>query len=467
MSYQFLLASVAVVCAVAFVASVIRTRDVFHPNCIAALYIGGTIVGGGLTIGPEVIQSQYGADVIQAQLLYYIVGASAFFLGGLIGSGDVAFSPLMLRREVQLDSSKLLTASLVLGGIAWLIFILQVGAGGGFVEVYHQVKGRGDLGSGIQDFIFLAAPAAVLYIVAQMKFRARPRDIAVVLALLGPFLISGFLSSRRGPAAIALGVLFFGGYFVRGRRPSLPVLLAACAAGAFVLLFLLAYRDEIYLGSDILHHLSFQDALDKIHEQLSRPQTGQEFVYSSFVMQNADQQNDFWWGARYLSCLTLWLIPSFILQDKYQLFGLEGMLYNAGTNGRIFSEAGMAPGAAPMLMADAYVEFWYFALIFLFMAGFALALLWKRGLQRGGVGMCIYVCVLSLMVFLFSQTFAAFAQRLVVMTVPTLVAWRMVVGLSSPSRVGKTRAPNRGHKPSDATDDPRRRIARIEIGKPG
>jgi hypothetical protein len=142
-------------------------------------------------------------------------------------------------------------------------------------------------------------------------------------------------------------------------------------------------------------------------------------------MAHSSDQGDFWWGARYLAALTIWWIPSFTFPGKYEAFGLEGMLVNGGTNGTNTIESIYTPGAAPMLLADLFVEFWYFGLLFVFLLGRYLATLWRSASSNAPLAVTMYICALSVLIYLFAQNFTAFAQRYAIMVVPAIIVLRM------------------------------------------
>lgn len=406
-------------CAILFFVSYYLSRDIFHPNCIAMLFFVGTVGVGAITIGDS-LNFKFSYLDFNRDMYFYTAGIWSFGLGGLAGSMKTA---VKVRVDSLASQRSLTRIAFFLGGIALTVYASQVAAGGGFVAVYSNIKGRGDLGSGIQDFMFLSVPAAVVYLLSLRDRKFKLANVLVLMVILIPLWIPGFLSTRRGYAAMAMGALFFGFYMTRNRRPSMLLLFPASILGGLVLLSLVALREEIYLGSDILSRISLELLTARMTQLFLTPSEGHEFVYSSIVIDSVLFQGDYWWGARYLAVLLLWPIPSLIFPNKYAAMGLDGMLYNAGTTGsNYFDELG-SPGAAPMLMADVFVEFSWASLIFLFAMSFCLARLWRKALTQSEFAIVWYVCALALMVFLFSQTFAAFIQRFVLMGAVTWAAW--------------------------------------------
>lgn len=399
-------------CLAVFAITYAATRDVFHPNCLAMLFFAGTVGSGAVIVNSQYLPTEFALLDYNHDLLLYAMGVWCFGLGSLWGGTRTTRIRSVAQ---QLEHGSLIRISYILGAIALATYAAQVLAGGGFTAVYSTIKGRGDLGSGVQDLIFLAVPAGAAYIVAMRRRYLGWRNILVLAVLLSPLLIPGFLSTRRGYAAMAMGTIFFSWYFAGNKRPSVLYLLLASMVGGATLLILVSLREEIYLGSDILERISVDMVTTRMAELFVKPGGGSEFIYSSLVIRDALEQGDFWWGARYVAVVLLWPIPSFVFANKYATFGLDGMLYNAGTTGQNFQDELGTLGAAPMLIGDTFVEFSYGCLLFLFILGFWLSRLWRGALRQSDVAIIIYVCALTLMVFLFSQTFAAFIQRFVLM----------------------------------------------------
>lgn len=417
----------ALLCLSSLVAALRIFRDVFHPLCISSIFAFATIVGGALASLPVILDPNQNIIPFHSHIWIYCLGFLAFSFGCLFSGGRRARKSIQNTKFNAEYRRRLIAFSASMAAISWLVYALQLAAGGGFLEVYSQVKGRGDLGSGVQDLIMVCVPAAVAYTYSRRGEPFSAKNFLILILILGPLLIGGILSSRRGPTAMALGAIFFGFYMASGRRPSLASLIMAAAVGGFFVLFLVAYRSQIFIGSDIFSQLSFRDVFSAISEFISEADEGHEFIYSSIVISNVQAQQDYWWGLRYMLANTIWLVPSIIFPNKYEFFGARSLYFNGGTLGMEPSEFGRIVGAAPMLFADVYVEFGPFSFIFLFFLGTFLGRLWRNAVLSEGIYIIIYVSTLSVMIYLFAQTFTAFSQRIIVMSLSSWLLWRLIV----------------------------------------
>lgn len=413
----------SLVCILGFCVGYALLRDVLHPACIGSLLALVSIGGSWLALSSHDLEAIYPSLEFASSVNYY-TACYLFFLAGTLlmtaGSRRKRMAVVVVSQPEPRRAKEFERSAYLLAAAAGLVYFLQLRAGGGFIEIYSQVKGKGDLGSGLNDFIYLGVPASVLYFLSIRGRKMRLKHWIILALMLSPLLLSGILSSRRGPTAMGMGALFFGFCVTRGYRPPLVSFFAAAAFGGAFLIFLVAFREDIYLGSNILSKLSYDTVAHRMEQFVSKPAPGHEFIYSSRVMLSAEYDQDFWFGLRYLLATTIWLVPSFLFPNKYATLGAEGMNYNGGTAGRDWSESINAPGAAPMFFADAYVEFGDYAVLFVLIIGLCFGAGWNA-MRRGELdGQILYVCALALLVYLFSQNFTAFAQRFIVMALPAI-----------------------------------------------
>lgn len=439
MSTASAIAIYSLLCVIGFSFTYFRFRDIFHPACIGSLFCLVTISGGWLSISSYSIDAMYPYNDFTSGIYFYSFCYVAFLGGTLFHSYGHFSARYNGQRQIYwpLIAKDIRRVSYILFGLSFTIYILQLNSGGGFFEVYSQVKGKGDLGSGINDFIYLCVPATAIYILSIGNRKMDIRDWIIIAIIISPILLTGILSSRRGPTAMGFGAVGFSYCLIRNYRPSLIVFLTASFLGGCFLLFLVAFRGQIFLGSDLLAGLSMTEVQSRIGEFVGDPAPGHEFVYSSTVMTNANIQSDYWYGLRYVLATTIWLVPSMIFPDKYVTLGAEGMLYNGGTSGRIWTDSINAPGAAPMFFADTYIEFGIFAVFFVFAFGWWIGRRWIVMRQGDALSHVLYVCILTLMIYLYSQAFSAFAQRLIVMSLPTWFLWHVMISPKGKIRLVK------------------------------
>ncbi|MBE7182491.1 MAG: hypothetical protein INR71_15015 [Terriglobus roseus] len=129
---------------------------------------------------------------------------------------------------------------------------------------------------------------------------------------------------------------------------------------------------------------------------------------------------------RYLAQIFVRPVPTSIWPDKYADFGVPELLYNAGT-GEGFGDAlgwNGAPGSAPGIIADLWLEVWWFAVPLFGLIGWCYGAVWKRAVTVRGPWMCFYVALGALSIYLVMQTMEAVIFRTLELVIPCWVAWR-------------------------------------------
>ena len=224
-----------------------------------------------------------------------------------------------------------------------------------------------------------------------------------------------------------------GWYLSRQRRPSLVTLIAGGAAVALLLLILVTFRSQIYIGSSFFSDdgPTTSEVLSQTVEKRSKTSPGNEFVYGSYIVLQASEEGDYYWGRRYLTYLFVRPIPSFVWPTKYRDVGMESLFVNAGTLGKNATPEAettyveVPDGAAPGFVGDFFVEFSWGAIPACFFVGWLFAFFWRRSVSRGGLCILVHACTLALSLYFISQTAEAFVIRFLVILVPTTVLWLM------------------------------------------
>jgi hypothetical protein len=331
--------------------------------------------------------------------------------------------------------------ALLLGAVAVGLYAFGLSNVGGFVEAYDSVKGGGRASSGyLRDFTLLAIPAILLLFLNRRSYRSITFWASIALFNF-PLLIHGLLSARRGPTFMGLATLAVGGYLSRNRRPSAISVILGGAGVGLLLLVLVTFRSEIYLGSSFLQvgeGPSLGEVVTRTIEQRSEADAGNEFVYGSYVVLQAREENDHYWGTRYLTYAFIRPIPGFLWPTKYQDVGMESLFVNAGTMGSsadpdsesTYTDA--PAGAAPGFIGDLYVEFSWGAVVAAFFLGWLFGFFWRRALVRGGIWYVVHVCALVLSLYFVAQTFEAIFFRFLVITIPTVLLWYLFATYYAP-----------------------------------
>jgi hypothetical protein len=208
------------------------------------------------------------------------------------------------------------------------------------------------------------------------------------------------------------------------KRISLPTILVAGFSAGLLLLFLVANRGAIFLGSEASLDASLLDYLS--------PKNSNEYLYGSAVFRFVNISGSFN-GLRIAAHMIGHIIPSQIWPDKYsdlvQLFGIETNLEeNAGVpNLAIAAAVGWLPsrGAAPAMFGDFWLEFGAGSLAASFLIGWIYGRFWRLGKNNVSLQV-VYLVLVAFSLYLTTQTIEAWFYRALLFGVPSWFAVRLV-----------------------------------------
>ena len=311
----------------------------------------------------------------------------------------------------------------IVGVLAYSYGILSVG---GFGAAYSSSYGGGWSASGYaREAIMLTLPALLWLMATRIQQRLSSNDQFWIAVFTLPLLLQGLLGARRGPTAMILVSLVMGWHLIRMRRPNLFKTISSAIALGILMLFLVTNRSNIYLGSDFNFETPRDNYLMEIH-------TGNEFIYGSGVILDANARGKYFWGKRYLTIFFIRPIPKQLWPTKYQdaanWFDIPNLANsNLGTGAADLSSTvgwSGAYGAAPGLIADMWLEFHWLYLGALFMIGWFYGIAWRKVLTSGGLWIPIYTIMTALSVYLIMQTLEAMAFRFLFTGAATWLIWR-------------------------------------------
>jgi hypothetical protein len=421
MSFAVLLAATLVVLLVGMLIAFEGSRDVFHP----LVFIGPMMIFLYVWMPYKLLRSGdvftfFDSDqLIQVQarnLLAVTVFTFACLMAGVrIAKPAVEVVPSSEKTAWRMAIGAILTGGL--GLAAWLILIIE---SGGPVQAFSQAYSGGWDDSGyIRDgsILLLAGILLILGAIAMNGWRLLYRVVLATFTL--PWLMQALLTSRRGPTFELVVVLGMGWFLHRAKRP--PVV-ATCLAGlmlGWLVLFLVTNRGQIYIGSD----MNFTTDVTEIAETAN---TGNEFVYGSGALLSAMRQESHFWGKRYLAQILVRPIPSAIWPTKYEDFGVPELLQNAGTGDGIGEMMGWegAPGSAPGIVSDLWIEFSWLAVPVMAIIGWCYARCWQNAVRKGRQWVAQYAVLSALSIYLVMQTMEAVIFRFFLLSIPIWAVWK-------------------------------------------
>lgn len=402
-------------------------RDVFHPTifCVPQLlflYVGLPLYGLATDEFEFLSRAGYWDELARFQLIADVM-CLALIVGIWRGAHYArrASAPI-----VQRNPNAILAVGVVfglLGSLAWIVGIINVG---GFDAAYGHAYGGGWDDSGYireaAQFGFVATPLVIL---SRCRGGMRPRHWMLVLIFLFPLLVQGLLGARRGPTFLALACI--AGSYILVFRPRIPFALAATGALAvgLLLLWLVANRDAIYLGSN--------EKLDGSVSMMLENWSGNEYLFSSAIVRYVDETGETFSGERILAHMGARIIPHSLWPTKYadvvSALGLNiDLTQGAGIPvDRIATITGweIAVGAAPSFVGDFWLEFGMLAPFAIFAVGWLYGRLWSLS-RRDPRVQPAYVLLAALSIYLLTQTIEAWMFRALLFGLPALVILRVI-----------------------------------------
>ena len=427
---ELLIVLAALIALVAALCAFDGSRDVFHP----LVFIGPMLA---FLYGWMPWQLYTSGGLAQFfdndQLLFVerlnVFGIFAFVAACLAAGVQTRVQTRRSRSGAQTTPSKPLSAAgvrrLLIGGIiagalgflCWSITIINVG---GFTKAFSASYSGGWDDSGyIRDGSLLLLVGVLLAVTALA--RGGPRKLAIATAAVygTPWLAQAVLMARRGPTFAIVLIVLMAWYLSRGRRPPVLSVGVLGIALGWLVLFLVTNRSSIYLGSDFDVNTDVRDIVEK-------PDTGNEFIYGTGTVLATERRDHYFWMRRYLAQIMVRPIPSAVWPTKYEDFGVPELLQNAGTGEGFADALGWvgAIGSAPGIIADLWVELWWFAIAAMALLGWLYGFVWRRAITRGGVWTSQYIILSALSIYLVMQTMEAVIFRTLLLSIPCWLTWR-------------------------------------------
>ena len=398
------------------------SRDVFHP----LVFIGPMLAFLYGWMPWKLFTNGAFAQFLDTDQLTHvqtlnILGVLAFVLGCL--ATGVRLSKVRRAEVPRLSAAacrRLLLGAGVAGAIGllcWGITIINVG---GFVNAYSTSYSGGWDDSGYVRDGSLLLLTGVLLAVTSLSSGGPRLPAFVLIGLYGfPWLSQALLMARRGPTFAFVIVVLMGWYINRNKRPPILAVGALGFCLGWLVLFLVTNRGNIYLGS------SFEVSTD-VSDIVEKPDTGNEYIYGAGTVLSAERRDHYFWMRRYLAQILVRPIPSAIWPTKYEDFGVPELLHNAGT-GEGFGDAlgwNGAPGSAPGIVADLFVELWWLAIPAMAVLGWLYGSVWRKAVTRGGPWSSQYVILSAVSIYLVMQTMEAVIFRTILLSIPCWITWR-------------------------------------------
>jgi hypothetical protein len=401
------------------------SRDVFHP-----LFFIGPMMA--FLYGWMPLQLLHSGSLFQyfdldqlgfVQILN-LLGILAFVLACLAAGCRIRRSPQAPAPKLSaLGCRRLRIGALAVGsmGLAcWLISIINVG---GFVNAFSKSYAGGwDDNGYVRDGNLLLLVGVLLALSAMGSEGPRLRNLSIAVLFGLPWLTQALLTARRGPTFALSVIVLMGSYLIRNKRPPILAMVAGGAFLGWLTLFLVTNRNNIYLGSQF----ALTADMKNLRSIVEKSDTGNEYIYGAGSVISAERRGHYFWLRRYLAQLLVRPIPSSVWPTKYEDFGVPELLSNAGTGEGFADALGWvgAVGSAPGIIADLWIEAWWFAVPFMAALGWIYGYVWRRAVAGGPAWKCQYVIMAALSMYLVMQTMEAVIFRTLLLSVPSWLVWK-------------------------------------------
>ncbi len=421
--FEILLIATGLIALGAAVVAFDGSRDVFHPLVFLGPMMAFLYAWMPLQLVQHDALSRFFDDgqLRHVQLLN-MLGVLALCLGCLAAGVRIQKTRLAQRKLNARGAKRLLVASALIGSLGlacWLITIHNVG---GFTQAFStSYAGGWDDNGYVRDGSLLLLVGVMFAVTSLSSGGPRPVGVGLALVFGLPWSASALLMGRRGPTFALIVVLMMSWYFNRGKRPPLVTFGLGGLCLGWLVLFLVTNRQNLYLGSEFHMKTDVGTIVDKAD-------TGNEFIYGSGTVLSTEQRDHYFWMRRYLAQIMVRPIPSAVWPTKYEDFGVPELLHNAGTGEGFADALGWqgAPGSAPGIVADLFVEVWWLAVPLMALLGWAYGRVWRKAVTRGGVWTCQYTVIAALSLYLVMQTMEAVIFRTLLLSIPCWLAYGWV-----------------------------------------
>ena len=418
---MFLLLIFAMALAVIFAMTLAyrRTRDPFHPVMI----LGPILLFIYVWLPLKLVSSDLVSRYFYPEQLWFVqsvncLGVIALLLGCLTGTNRT-----WMRDQTPVLSEgserKIIIGSIITGIVGFSAWLVAIRNSGGISEAFsHPYSGGWDDSGYVRDGALLMFAAVAIAMPVVIYGRRKLTAFLVIGGNILPWAVQALFTSRRGPTFMIAAFLFVGWCLNKQIRPPVLVVTLAGAVLGYGILFLVVNRNEMYMGSNF-------NLKTDVGSFWKTADTGNEYIYGAGAMIGSQYTGNYFWGRRYLAQILVRPIPSAIWPTKYEDFGVGEILQNAGTGASIRDALGWegAPGSAPGLVADIWVEFSWFAVPFLWLIGRGYGFVWNRAVQRNGMWAAQYTVLAALSLYLVMQTLEAVIFRFLLLSIPMWLTW--------------------------------------------
>jgi oligosaccharide repeat unit polymerase len=400
-----------------------RHRDVFHPwmylipQCV---FLNAALPLAVFMLDRRNFMFFVGPDFLTTYQFLTIGLTACLVVGSAIGAAGAMPRWAELKWKGAIP---LLPAAFAIGAIGFAAFAYGVWNAGGILDAYGRAYGGGTVASGyIREARFTGVIGVLMVYALKAKRGLTLQDWAVIALCIFPTLFHGLVGARRGPTFLALVVLVGGYLFFSRKKIGFAMAIPGVLLVGLGLLFLVANRNSIYLGTSIEDASEFRSPLSYLDRWNSN-----EYLFGSAVVRYANEDGSYY-GTRELVHLIGRIVPNAVWPNEYEdLTQMMGIKTDLTVNDGIDSESlmvlnGWTPsfGAAPGFVGDLWLEFGYLSFLVTFLIGYLYGWTWKKTATAASARL-IYLLLVALSVYLIMQGLDPWLYRVLLLGVVALL----------------------------------------------
>ena len=413
----------------------IGTRDALHPSVLMSpLFLYMYCVWPLILNRNGELYQYFSPGQLDSVAVLYLLAIGSLYVGLLPRRRDVVTSSGLSIDvfNLELDQStrrQIARLAIFLGVVSVTAYVYKISNVGGFEAAYSRAKGGGWAASGyISESVLFSFPAVLLFAISRRVGRVGVAEVVIAIAMMMPHLIQGTLGGRRGPIFLSLATLFVSWFVAKRQRPRMVTAIIGIGICGLAVVFVWSQRQDVYLGST--DSVQVSRVWEKIvPEEGVSP--GNTYVVGAATVLMSKKLDFYYWGYRYFVTFFVRPIPKQIWPTKYQDMGADWLLqYGENVRAqRYYNTVGFVPwaGSAYGYVADGFLEFSWGVLLLSFVLGRVFNAAWQRHSIRGQFWSVLYVVMVVLSIYLATQSFTAWAHRLLFIGGLTYVFWRYFV----------------------------------------
>ena len=423
--YEALLIATGVPCLAAILVGAWYYRDSFHPLVYLGALLGMLyVVTPVYLLWEGEVQSFLSDGALVEIQIVCLIGVASMLAGVLRGAGAPVEGNTVAVMVGNEQQRRLRIGAIVLGLVAVAGFLYIIINVGGMEAAFGKFYGGGWDESGyVRELFLLSLPALLWLMIAYQGGRPGWLGWTLIVLIASPFLVQGLLGARRGPTFMAVAGLTVGWYLMRRRRPRLVTALGGGLGLGALLLLLATNREEFYIGSEF--------RLERTPLSYLNASRGNEYIYGGALILHARERDEYYWGGRYVQLFLVHPVPRAWWPTKYedtsQMLGVPAV--DRGNGGLAIRElrgtVGWvgAIGAAPGVVADLWVEFWWLGMAGLFGLGWIYGRAWRKAATQGGPWIPCFGVLTTLSIYLVMQDLEAMGYRALLMLAGSTAVW--------------------------------------------